>query len=219
MIGDSQDMLQRLQQGLPIGWFGDNATNVQAIQSGTAWAHANIYSQITYTALQTRIKTATAPFLDIISVDFFGAGVLPRLPNETDGSFRARILGNLFVKGPCRADMNNVLTLVTGRAPTIFEPSNTKDSGGLDSLFYWDSGLGQWGDPLPFQSFVTAYRPANDTIDLGEWDARIFLDAYGAWSEGTPISMTDAAIIAAVESTKALGTVVWLRIADGPITP
>jgi hypothetical protein len=219
MTGDSQDMLQRLQQGLPIGWFGDNATNVQAIQSGTAWAQANIYNQITYAAMQARIQTATAPFLDIVSQDFFGVGVLPRLPKETDGGFRTRIMANLFVKGPRRADMSAVLNVITGHTPTIFEPSNTADSGGWDGMFYWDSSFGQWGDPLPYQSFVTAYRPTGGAIDLGEWDARLFLDAYGAWSDGTPTSATDAVIIAAVEITRALGTVVWMRIADGPVTP
>ncbi|WP_083615571.1 hypothetical protein [Paraburkholderia sp. SOS3] len=71
--------------------------NFDATLQGPAWALSSIYAQITYAALQTRIATATDGYLDLISNDFFGTS-LPRLTNEPDGDFRARILANLFVK-------------------------------------------------------------------------------------------------------------------------
>ncbi len=216
MQGDQIDVYGRLRGLLPPSWYQEPTPIVDAVLQGPAWALSTNYAQITYAALQQRIKTATDSWLDIISQDFFGQSLL-RLPNETDGAFRARILANLFVKGPKRANMSTVLTLITGRAPTIFEPSNTGDSGGWDGALYWDID-GGWGDPLPYQSFVTAYRPNSGQIDLGEWDARNYWDAAGAWSDN-PAGLTDAAIIAAVESTRALGTLVWLRIANGPVTP
>ena len=220
--GDQTDILSRLRALLPVSWFPVSAPNLDASLAGAAWAFSSNYAQLTYVALQTRIKTATDGWLDVISYDFFGT-TLPRLTNETDGAFRARILANLFVKGPTRSCMSKVLELITGSAPSIFEPSNTSDSGGWDSGFYFDTGIpegGGWGDPLPFQSFVTAYRPAGGNIDLGEFDAYTFSwDSWGAWSDGSPVSITDAAIIAAVESTRMLGTIVWLRIANSPVSP
>jgi hypothetical protein len=219
--GDTNDIVARIQSYLPRGWFGDltQTPNLNAVLKGAAWGLSNQYAFLTFAGLQTRIKTATGGWLDIISNDFFGTG-LPRLPNETDGAFQARILANLFIKGPTRANMSAVLTLITGRVPTIFEPSNTTDSGGWDAQFYWDTGVGRWGDPLPYQSLITAYRPTGGLQSLMEWDTyRMAFDAYGYWSDSQATSVTDAAIIAAVESTKAVGTVVWLRIADGPVTP
>lgn len=219
--GDQGDILVRLQSYLPRGWFGDysQTPNLNAVLQGAAWGLANEYSLLTFAALQSRISTATGGWLDIISNDFFGTA-LPRLANETDGAFRARILANLFIKGPTRRDMSAVLTLITGNKPDIFEPSNTTDSGGWDGAFYWDTGVGKWGAPMPYQSFVTAYRPTTNAQSLGELDSfRWSFDSYGAWSDAPITSVTDAAIIAAVESTRALGTVVWLRIANGPVTP
>jgi hypothetical protein len=218
MAGDQTDIWGRIKSLLPASWFQGDTPIVDALAQGPAWAESTIYSQITYAALQIRIKTATDMWLDIISNDFFGTA-LPRLANETDGAFRARILANLFVNGPTRTNMSNVLTLITGRTPTIFEPSNTTDSGAFDEGLYWDVAGGM-GDPLPYQAFVTVYRPIGGNIDLAELDTyRFSWDSYGAWSDGLPTSLTDAAIIAAVESTKPLGTLIWMRIADNPVTP
>ena len=217
-IGSQADLFNRLKALIPRSWFG-LSPNFDATLQGPAWALSSNYAEITYAALQTRIKTASDGYLDLISCDFFGATLL-RNVLESDNAFRARILANLFVKGPTRRDMSSVLTLITGIAPTIFEPGNPSDSGGWHSNgLFWDA-KGGWGDPLPFQSFVTAYRPVGGLVSLGEWDAwRFNLDASAWWSDEQPNAITDAAIIAAVEATRALGTTVWLRIADGAVTP
>ncbi len=219
MTGDKADIWSRIKGLLPFSWFQDATPVVDALMQAPAWALSTNYTQITYAALQQRIKTATDGWLDIVSADFFGTA-LPRIINETDGAFRARNLANLFVKGPTRANMIAVLTLITGRVPVIFEPSNPTDSGGFDAGgLYWDAN-GGWGDPMPYQSFVTAYRPIGGAVDLGELDAFTFSwDSWGAWSDGIPTSLTDAAIIAAVEATKPLGTLVWLRIENNPVAP
>jgi len=218
MIGDITDLAARLKAQIPVSWF-KSSPKFDATLQGPAWALSTIYSQITYAALQTRIATATDGFLDLIANDFFGTNLL-RLTNETDGAYRTRILANLFVKGPTRANMSAVLALITGRTPDIFEPSNTNDSGGWDGAFYWDTGVGKWGDPMPYQSFVTVYRPLTNAQSLGELDSwRWSWDSYGAWSDQQITSVTDAAIIAAVESTRMTGSIVWMRILDNPVTP
>lgn len=218
MVGDQQDMLTRLRALMPKSWLPVSAPVEEAKLSGPAWALSTVYTQITYAALQTRIRTATDGWLDIISGDFFGT-TLPRLTNEGDDAFRARILANLFVKGPTRGNMRAVLTLLTGKAPDIFEPSNTTDSLGLDGSMYWDAA-GRWGDPLPYQAFVTVYRPDTSLVSLAEWDAyRFTWDAGAYWSDETPNTITDAALIAAVESTRPLASVIWMRITSAPITP
>lgn len=219
MIGDQADIFARLRGLLPASWLPQGQTPVaDALLQGPAWGISNAYAQQTYAALQERIKTATDAWLDIISGDFFGT-TLPRLPNEPDGAFRARILANLFIKGPTLRGMNAVLKLITGRAPTIFEPSRPDDSGAWDSALYFDAA-GGWGDPLPYQSFVTVYRPAGNAQDLGEWDTyRFSFDQNAYWSDAPVTDVTDASLIAAVESTRALGTVIWMRIADQPVIP
>lgn len=217
--GDQADIFARIRSLVPSSWIPAGAPIAEALFQGPAWALSTIYSQIAYAKLQARIKTATDGYLDLISADFFGQS-LPRLTNEQDGAFRARILANLFIKGPTRGSMSAVIEAITGRKPDIFEPSNPTDSLGLDGAFFWDTGAGKWGDPLPYQSFVTAYRPSGENTSLAELDSwRMSWDSFGAWSDIQSAQITDAAIFAAVESTRALGTTVWLRIADSPVTP
>ena len=218
MIGDQADFQQRLRSLLPKSWFPvHNSPNLDASLQGSAWALSSIYSQITYATLQTRIKTATDGWLDIISGDFFGV-TLPRITNESDVQFRARILANLFVKGPRRGDMSRVLTLITGRTPVIFEPSNTSDSMGYDGGAYYDiSTAGAYGDPLPYQAFITVYRPNSGQLSaLGYYDSFLAsFDSYGAYSESS--GFPDSILIAAVEATKPVGTLIWMRILANPI--
>jgi hypothetical protein len=220
-VGSQADIFNRIKTLIPRSWF-QASPNFDATLQGASWALSSAYTRITYASLQTRIKTASDGFLDLISHDFFGTS-LPRLTLETDSAFRSRILANLFVRGPTRADMAKVLTLLTGVAPTIFEPGNTTDSGGWGGRFYWDAGTavgGGWGDPLPYQSFVTVYRPIGNLISLAELDTvRFGFDENAYWSDNPPSSLTDAAIIAAVEATRAVGTVIWLRIVDAPVSP
>lgn len=218
VIGSQADFFARIKALIPRSWFAVSS-NFDATLQAPALALSLNYAQVMYAKLQMRIKTSIDGFLDIVANDYFGATLL-RLGQEGDDSFRNRILANLFVKGPTRKDMSNVLTLLTGRTPAIFEPSNPSDTGGWDAGGFYFDAQGGWGDPLPYQSMVTAYRPLVSDVSLGELDSyRFSLDGNGYWSDAQPESVSDAAIIAAVEATRALGTIVWLRIADQPVIP
>ena len=92
--GDQSDILRRLKSTLPR-WFGDSTTILDALLQGLAWAASFVYSLWAYAKLQTRIKTATDGWLDMIAADFFGSSLL-RTANQSDASFRALIIINLI---------------------------------------------------------------------------------------------------------------------------
>ncbi|MDR5729325.1 MAG: hypothetical protein RB191_18065 [Terriglobia bacterium] len=222
-IGDQADFFSRLKAQIPASWF-QSSPNFDATLQGPAWALSSIYAQITYAALQTRIKTATDGYLDLISNDFFGT-TLPRTFNETDDAFRARILANLFVNGPTRGDMVAVLTLLTGNAPVIFEPWNPSDTGGYDVGGVAYDLAGGWGDILVAQAFIVAYRPEGQGIPLiAGYDSSS--GAYDTGSRAEYIDDTmyagvapDSAIYAAISATHPVGVEVWVRIANYPPPP
>lgn len=217
-IGDQADVFARLKSTLPR-WFSDSTPIVDAVFQGLAWAGSFVYSLYAYAKLQTRIKTATDGWLDIISADFFGTA-LPRAANQSDTSFRARIIVNLFRERATRGGIIKALTDLTGRAPMVFEPLRPADTGAYSAPNSGYGSAGGYGSMLlPFQAFVTAYRPTGSGIPniAGYGNAPA---AYGVASQGgeyATMSMiqgavTDADIYAAIDSVKPVGTILWTRI-------
>lgn len=116
-------MFNKLKDALPLSWFGDNTSVIDSVLSGFAWCSSLIYDNITEAKKQTRIKTATGGFLDMISGDFFG-DTLPRTENESDFIFSIRILDNLLrEKATFAAVCNtaNSLMLSIGATINIYE--------------------------------------------------------------------------------------------------
>jgi hypothetical protein len=216
-IGDQSDMLSRLKRLLPIGWFGDNNPIRDALLWGYAQALSWGYTLYLYAQAQTRIKTATDGWLDLIGLDFFGDNLI-RYSGQADGSYRNRILINIFRERATRHGMDQVLFDLTGRHPLIIEPAKPDDCGCLGLTL----GLGVAG-PLgstscPYQAFVTAYRPSGsgaanwpglktNWFGLGQTSALIPQSQFFS-------DVSDADIIAAIEATKAYGTTVWFRITN-----
>lgn len=126
--GDTADIFSRLKRLLPVGWFGDNNPVLDAVLWGCATAQAWAYTLYLYAKDQTRIKTATDGWLDLISLDFFGNGLI-RYANQADASFRNRILINIFRERTTRPAMEKILFDLTGRAPIIIEPARPADVG------------------------------------------------------------------------------------------
>jgi hypothetical protein len=189
--GDRADITARLKALLPR-WFGTGATPVlDGLLQGPASALAFIYNLFAYAKLQTRIKSATDGFLDLISGDFFGVRLLRRA-GQGDNSYRAVILATLLRLKVSRQGMINALTTLTGRAPIIIEGDRPADTGAYDAVnAYWDSPLGVWGERLPYQCAVIVYRPLPGT------------DQYG---------VTDEDIRLTIEAVKPAGTIVWFQI-------
>lgn len=219
MTGDQSDILKRLKSYLPR-WYGDSTPILDALLTGLAWASAQVYALITYAALQTRIKTATDGWLDMISADFFGTA-LPREPNQSDASFRNRIIVNLFRERATRAGIIKVLQDLTGRTPAIFEPQRPADTGSYGGPLIGYGAAGGYGSLLlPCQAFVTAYRPSSSGIPL----VAGYGVPTGAYSQPSRAeygsldmiqgAVTDADIYAAVDSVKAAGVTLWTRITN-----
>ena len=216
--GSQPDVLARIKSLLPNGWFRDATPVLDTVLGGIAAALAAVYTLTQYARLQTRIGTATDAFLDLISLDYFGA-TLPRKAGESDAAFRARVLAALFPEKATRRGMTRTLLALTGRAPAIFEPARPQDTGAYNTNTMGYNVAGAYGSlALPAQSFVTAYRP----IGQGVPNVAGYGSPQGAYNTASPIeyagrdmiagAVTDADILAAIDQTKVAGSLVWARI-------
>jgi hypothetical protein len=228
MIGDQNDMRARLLAALPQGWFADEAPILSGLLGGLANAWAWLYSLLAYVAQQTRIGTATDGWLDLIARDYGGPS-LARQTGETDTAFRARIKQTLQRLRGTRPALIAALTDLTGRAPVVFEPAYPPDTGGLGSIGLGWNMTGGWGNlTLPYQCFVTAYRPAGGGIaNTGGWgsaDATATPNlALGGWNtsglqygDATLIEgqVTDAQILATIADCMPAATIAWTALSD-----
>jgi hypothetical protein len=244
--GDGDDFTGRLLGVLPLGWFPSAAPILTAVLSGFAAGWAYIWQLLTYAILQTRVATATDEWLDGISRDFNG-GLLPRLTNEQDAAFSARIRANFFAPKNTKAAVVAALVNLTGRTPVIVQPANTGDTGGYTSLTHPHRGggvgycvAGAYGSLLlPFQEFITAFRPSGGGIanitgwgtlpisttgagtggayatvnGTGYMGGQVGAIAYATLSQ-VQGQVTDADIQSAVVNTIPAGNVAWLRITN-----
>ncbi|MGH6821950.1 MAG: hypothetical protein ACREC4_00410 [Methylocella sp.] len=161
MIGDQDDILRRLKNVLPP-WFGDEIPLIDALLSAPANVLAQVYQQILYARLQTRIATATETWLDAIARDFFGFG-LQRRAAEQDAPYRQRIKLEIFRQRITRSALSRAIHDLTGIPPKIFEPARIADTGALGSLTpptFAFNKAGAWGSlNYPDQFFITCFRP------------------------------------------------------------
>lgn len=221
--GDRSDQIRRLRALLPR-WFGDRPPTLEALLGGFAYVQAFVFDLIAYAKLQTRVRTATGGWLDLISADFFGNS-LPRAAAQSDTSFRNLIIANLIRRRGTRADVVAVLESLTGRKPDVFEPRRVLDTGAYGAPLSGYGAAGGYGSILlPYQAFVTAYQPLGTGIPLisgynipaGGYGIPSRA-AYGDFSTITePVSVTD--IFSAIDSVKPAGVIAWARIGT-PVEP
>jgi hypothetical protein len=219
MTGDQQDMIQRIKAVLPARWFADQSPLLDGLLSGLGWAWAWVYLLLAYVVAQTRIATATDVWLDVIANDFFGSRLLRRT-GQSDAAFRLLIQNSLLREHGTRQAVINALQMLTGRTPRVFEPICTTDTGGYTAGGAGYGVAGGWGSmTLPFQCFITAYRPFGSGIQqVAGWGG-----ATGAYGGGTieyaSLSMvqgqvTDGDIAAAVAGVLPVATIAWIQITN-----
>ncbi|MFZ6727328.1 hypothetical protein ACO0K2_17690 [Undibacterium sp. MH2W] len=219
--GDQKDMLSRLLSVMPR-WFADSSPTLNALFNGLAYCLAYVHQWYCFAKQQTRIKTATGSFLDLIALDFFGLS-LQRQPGQSDAQFLSNIQINMFQERGTRKGVSQILTNLTGRAPLIFEPSRPADTGayGSNSIGYSLSG-GYGSLSLPYQAFVTAYRPITSGIPfVGGYGTPAAAYGVASATEYADVKMlqtpvTDAQIYQALDSAKCEGTVIWAQILPNP---
>lgn len=214
MTGDFNDILLRLRGLLPRSWFPNTPLPILASPSGDpiltdpdggalvsttpgppilaavlsapGTALAFIYALLAYVKLQTRIRTATGGNLDLIAYDFFGAGFV-RAPGQSDAAFAAAIVAQILLIRNTRAAITNVLTNLTGIAPTIIEPWRLPDCGALSESAYNGAAGVRGSRTAPFTVFITA------TLGGGATAAQVY---------------------AAVESVRAAGVTCWVQVVN-----
>ncbi len=215
--GDQNDMAARIEAVLPP-WFGTPSPILAALLAGIGAIWAFVYGLLSYVILQTRIASATDIFLDMISLDFFGSD-LPRHPGETDTAFRTRIDAEILRPLATRQALASALTDLTGRAPVIFEPMRPADTGSYNDGGAGYGVAGGWGDlGLPFQCFVTAYRPQENGIaNVAGWNGG------GGYGVGpieyadlalASLGISDAEIDATIAAVMPAASIAWTRITD-----
>jgi hypothetical protein len=219
--GDVQDIAARLRSVLPP-WFGDAAGSpvVGGVLAGLGDGHAAAYTLLQQVIGQTRIRTASGGFLDLIAWDFFG-GRLSRRSGESDGGLRTRILAEIVRPRSTRGSVVQALSDLTGFAPVIFEPTRPLDTGayGVAATLGYGMAGGYGSLALPAQAFVTAYRPATSGIPLvagygspaGGYGGGAIQWANLAMVQG---AVLDSDIFAAIDSVKPAGATLWTHITN-----
>ncbi|WP_284944571.1 hypothetical protein [Acidisoma cladoniae] len=224
MIGDQNDMMARLRAVLPTGWFPDETPVLNGVLSGLAVSWAWLYRVIGYAMSQTRLATATDGWLDLIARDFGGAR-WAREPAELDAAFRTRVGRNLRRLRGTRAAVVGALTDLTGRVPIVFEPAYPPDTGGWGSAGLGFNSLGGWGSlTLPYQCFITAYRPTGGGIaNTGGYGGDGTTAALGGWNAGAlqwgnldmiEGRVTDAQIYAGIADAMPTAAIAWTTISN-----
>ena len=220
---DQQNILERIKATLPAGWFGEDTPILDSVLNALAVGWMGLFRLLDYLTLQTRIGTAIDSWLDLAATDYFGSRI-QRRRQEPDSSFRQRILAELLRDRCTRNAIYGTLLQLTGRAPTIFEPTNPQDtgcystSGGIETGCFGYCISGGWGNlNSPFQAFVTAYRPLLPGIAMiNGWNGG--LGGFGVGLASYTSSNTnsswadDAEIYETAARTAAVGSIIWMSI-------
>lgn len=211
------DMLARLKGLIPYRWFSNNAPLRDAVLGGIADSLAWCHDFIQFAAQQTRLSTMSGAYLDIAALDFFGLRI-KRRGDQTDDSFRATILKEIFRQRGTRKALIDALNDLTSHKPKIFEPTNPQDTGGWGVMFAFNAA-GRWGANMPRTVFIDAYEPPGSGIPnlaglnsaQGGWGAGAFALADLKMVTG-PVTNQD--IYDTIEATRAAGVTAWVSISS-----
>ena len=216
--GDQNDIYTRLKGLLPPTWFGNSNPILTGALTACSSALAWCYSLYLYAKLQTRISTATDGWLDIAAYDFFGKN-LQRSAGQSDDLFRNQMKINLFRERGTRQAIIDILEDMTGKTPYIFEPQRPLDTGSYGGPMIGYGVAGGYGSlMLPYQAFVTAYRPSGSGIPYiagySSTPSGYSVASRGEYASQSMItgSITDAQVYEAIAAVKMEGTLVWVRL-------
>jgi len=75
MTGSRRDIASRMRAVLPTKWFGDITPILDTLLNGFGAGWEYIYQFQLYARQQTRLSTASALWLDLVALDFFGSRI------------------------------------------------------------------------------------------------------------------------------------------------
>lgn len=201
----TNEFVDLLKDWLPAGWAGSETPNLDALLSGPAAGFAFNSEQLYYTKLQMRVQTATGENLDAIALDYFGTQVA-RLPEESDGAFRLRLLANLRIDSQTRVCIETAILQLTGLIPVIWEPFRAADNGAYGvNLVY---GHSTYGGGEPYYYHITVFRRASPFIAVfGGYGAALYYGGPGAYFDPAFFAeyISDAAINQVLQRLTAAG--------------
>lgn len=213
-LGDLAEIDARLRETLPP-WFGDTSPVLDAHLAGDAIALQEVFALLEYVRAQTRVRTATGEWLDLIAYDFFGFD-LQRKTEESDDAYRARVLSSLARPRITRKAISDAIQMLTGAAPVIFEPQRSLDTGAYD-VAGWAYGVnGGYGARLPMQSFIVVRDAQGAQYRSTAADGYNTIGGYGVDDTGyleadQRFSSVQQQVLDLINSVKALGALVWVR--------
>ena len=205
------DMSLRLRRMLPARWWGDDTPILDGLLLGLGSALSVVYGLIAYARQQTRLATASAPWLDIAAQDFLG-GRLQRRAQEGDDAFRARLLAAMQRPRVTRDALAAAVLRVAGTKAQIFEPRRPADTGAWSTGSLGYGVAGGWGSlALPAQVFVIAERPRGTGCALLAGYGTGGIVSYGGLAQ-IGAQVPDNEIFAAIADAMPSGAVAWTRL-------
>ena len=205
---------------LPDRWFPDVSPVLDALLQalGTNWA--DLYSQLQYTGLQTRLATVSDGFLDMAAADFRDPS-FSRRSGESDDAFRSRLLP-IFRDKVTRAALIARLTDLGCTSITVFEPARPADVGGYGIAMGYGVAGAYGSLSLLNQSFITLTRPAGQGIPnipgYSTTGGYGIAAAYARLSDEAP-HVTDQDIYDVIVDTIPVGSVAWVRLTGASPVP
>lgn len=200
------DFIQQLRNYLPVNWFSNAAVtpggNTYALLKAEATSEKVINDDLIIVQNQISLVTATGDQIDAIARDFFG-NTLPRLPSESDASYRARIVSRLFLRAGTRQAMYDGITAAVQTPPVIRERKGLIAGGGWMQTYPIVRNFG----PIGWDTGTALYG-----IDLGPYQALIDVQQPEPTSDHF---LTFSQIMALIQAIKPIATTMWVKI-TGP---
>ncbi|MCJ2084587.1 hypothetical protein MKK88_01070 [Methylobacterium sp. E-005] len=210
--GSATDLLRRLKSLFPRRWTSDTAPVRDAVFGGIGDSLAWLYAQQQTVKAGTRRAGTIGYLLDIDAWGFFQGRILRRA-GEADAAWRKRYTDEIFRPRATRAAIDKAVYDLTGKHPIIVDPWNPNDTAAYRYSYYGQAKYGSLG--LPYQFFVTAYRPCPPGIpNIAGYRSGYYgapTTSYISLSQITS-PVPDSEIYATIARTAAAGVVSWTRI-------
>ena len=186
-----------------------------------AYAATWCFDLVAFARAQTRLATASGPFVDLIGLDFLGLGIARQI-GQNDAGYKARITREIFRERNTRAGVLAAVADLTGAQARMIELWNPLDCGGYDTGFLGFDAIGRWGSIGDAPQFlISTPQPVGAGLpNVGGYDNGLGGYDTGAEEFGDISlmtgSVTDQDIYNTINATRSAGVVAWVAIGLKP---